>query len=216
MLRPKHPRYFAHQDLLAAPESVVADYSCSIEGGTPVILTRSPREPDLPDESVQVAVADERLLLTVNEWLERTELVAPFVTAWVSSRVRLEGAGMPSMANLNALAEAGLKLIVGSRPKKAPGDLTNYFHWNGNAFHDGQLTETIPPRHGCNAERVAARVDRGEAGKPHRLSKSGTLKRRDRCRAARRGLLKLTLRPARTTFLDECGLLRRQQPTPSK
>ncbi|MFC5317583.1 MULTISPECIES: IS1634 family transposase [Brachybacterium] len=57
-------------------------------------------------------------------------------------------AGMLSMANLNALAEAELKFIVGSRPKKAPGDLANHFHWNGDAFSDGQLIDTITPRHG--------------------------------------------------------------------
>lgn len=82
---------------------------------------------------------------------------------------------MPSMANLNALAEAGLKLIVGSRPKKAPGDMANYFHWNGNASHEGQLIATINPHHCRHAELMAARVDRGEEGRPHRLSKSGTL-----------------------------------------
>lgn len=57
-------------------------------------------------------------------------------------------AGMLSMENLNAIDEAGLRFIVGSRPKKAPGDLANHFHWNGDAFTDGQLIDTITPRHG--------------------------------------------------------------------
>ncbi|MEE1652103.1 hypothetical protein V1260_15080 [Brachybacterium sp. J144] len=91
-LRPKHPRYFAHEDLLAAAESVVAGYNRSVTGGTPVSLTHSWRDPDLPDESVQITVGDEHLLLTVDEWLNRTELAEPYVMAWVSSRVRLEGA----------------------------------------------------------------------------------------------------------------------------
>lgn len=57
-------------------------------------------------------------------------------------------AGMLWMENLNAIDEAGLRFIVGSRPKKAPGDLANHFHWNGDAFTDGQLIDTITPRHG--------------------------------------------------------------------
>ena len=57
-------------------------------------------------------------------------------------------AGMLSMENLGAIDEAGLRFIVGSRPKKAPGDLANHFHWHGDAFTDGQLIDTITPRHG--------------------------------------------------------------------
>lgn len=92
VLRPKHPRYFAHQDLLAAAESVVAGYNRSVTGGTPVSLTHSWRDPGLPKESVQITVGDEQLLLTVDEWLDRPELAEDYVMAWVSSRVRLEGA----------------------------------------------------------------------------------------------------------------------------
>lgn len=92
VLRPKHPRYFAHQDLLAAAESIVAGYNRSVTGGTPVSLTHSWRDPTLPDESVQITVGDEQLLLTVDAWLNRTELAKPYVMTWVSSRVHLEGA----------------------------------------------------------------------------------------------------------------------------
>lgn len=91
-LRPKHPRYFAHQDLLAAGASVVAGYKRSVTGGTPVSVTHSLRDPDLPDESVQITVGDEQLLLTVDEWLDRAELAETYVMAWVYARVRLEGA----------------------------------------------------------------------------------------------------------------------------
>ncbi|MFC5330891.1 hypothetical protein ACFPJ7_18315, partial [Brachybacterium fresconis] len=45
-------------------------------------------------------------------------------------------------------AEAGLRFIVGSSQAKAPDDLANHFHWNGDAFEDGQLIDTITPRHG--------------------------------------------------------------------
>lgn len=92
VLRPKYPRYFAHQDLIAAAESVVAGYNRSVVGGTPVSLTHNWRDPELPHESVQITVGDEHLLLTVDDWLNRTELAESYVMAWVSSRVRLEGA----------------------------------------------------------------------------------------------------------------------------
>lgn len=52
-------------------------------------------------------------------------------------------AGMLSQTNLRELDEAQLKFIVGSRMTKAPGDLATHFHWEGDAFTDGQIIETI-------------------------------------------------------------------------
>ncbi|MFC7376892.1 IS1634 family transposase [Brachybacterium sp. GCM10030268] len=66
----------------------------------------------------------------------------------LADMVVVADAGMLSTANLTALDEAGLRFIVGSRQVKAPGDLANHFHWNGDAFEDGQLIDTITPRHG--------------------------------------------------------------------
>ncbi|MDF3313765.1 IS1634 family transposase, partial [Rhodococcus sp. T2V] len=60
-------------------------------------------------------------------------------------------AGMLSAGNLTALDEAGLKFIVGSRVTKAPADLANHFHWNGNAFADGQIIDTVTPRNAKSA-----------------------------------------------------------------
>ena len=57
-------------------------------------------------------------------------------------------AGMLSGANLKALDEFGLSFIVGSRVTKAPGDLESHFHWNGDVFTDGQIIDTVTPRHG--------------------------------------------------------------------
>ncbi len=37
---------------------------------------------------------------------------------------------------------------LGSRVTKAPGDLESQFHWNGDVFTDGQLIDTITPKHG--------------------------------------------------------------------
>jgi hypothetical protein len=56
-------------------------------------------------------------------------------------------AGMLSVSNLAALDDAGLKFIVGSRVTKAPGDLTGHFHWHGDVFTDGQIIDTVTPRH---------------------------------------------------------------------
>ncbi|WP_137725717.1 IS1634 family transposase [Prescottella subtropica] len=56
-------------------------------------------------------------------------------------------AGMLSATNLKSLDDAGLKFIVGSRVTKAPIDLANHFHWNGDVFTDGQIIDTVTPRH---------------------------------------------------------------------
>ena len=56
-------------------------------------------------------------------------------------------AGMLSVGNLTDLDTAGCSFIVGSRTVKAPGDLASHFHWHGNAFIDGQIIDTVTPRH---------------------------------------------------------------------
>jgi hypothetical protein len=37
--------------------------------------------------------------------------------------------------------------FVGSRSVKAPIDLASHFHWNGDVFTDGQIIDTVTPRH---------------------------------------------------------------------
>jgi hypothetical protein len=84
-----------------------------------------------------------------------TTTIVPIVTSFLA-RHSLEGtpmvvaadAGMLSGANLKALDELGLSFIVGSRVTKAPGDLESHFHWNGDVFTDGQIIDTVTPRHG--------------------------------------------------------------------
>ncbi|WP_330250390.1 IS1634 family transposase [Nocardia sp. NBC_00565] len=56
-------------------------------------------------------------------------------------------AGMLSASNLTELDSAGLSFIVGSRTVKAPVDLASHFHWNGEVFTDGQIIDTVTPRH---------------------------------------------------------------------
>ncbi|MGF6885324.1 transposase [Nocardia sp. GAS34] len=56
-------------------------------------------------------------------------------------------AGMLSVGNLTELDTAGMSFIVGSRTVKAPGDLASHFHWHGDLFHDGQIIDTVTPRH---------------------------------------------------------------------
>lgn len=51
-------------------------------------------------------------------------------------------AGMLSAGNLNALEDAGLSFIVGSRLTKAPYDLEDHFNRHGNYFTDGQILES--------------------------------------------------------------------------
>ena len=84
-----------------------------------------------------------------------TTTIVPIVTSFLE-RHCLQGtpmvvaadAGMLSGANLKALDELDLSFIVGSRATKAPGDLESHFHWNGDVFTDGQIIDTVTPRHG--------------------------------------------------------------------
>ena len=57
-------------------------------------------------------------------------------------------AGMLSASNLKELDAAGLSFIVGSHTVKAQIDLASHFHWHGDVFTDGQITDTVTPRHG--------------------------------------------------------------------
>jgi hypothetical protein len=84
---------------------------------------------------------------------ETTTLV-PIITAFAERHdltdtpmVVAADAGMLSASNLTALDEAGFGFIVGSRSVKAPIDLASHFHWNGDAFTDGQIIDTVTPRH---------------------------------------------------------------------
>jgi Transposase DDE domain len=60
----------------------------------------------------------------------------------ITDIVVVADAGMLSAGNLNALEDAGLAFIVGSRLTKAPYDLDEYFERHGNFFADGQILET--------------------------------------------------------------------------
>ena len=84
---------------------------------------------------------------------ETTTLV-PIITAFAQRHdlrqtpmVIAADAGMLSATNLTALDDAGLGFIVGSRSTKAPGDLASHFHWHGDVFTDGQIIDTVTPRH---------------------------------------------------------------------
>lgn len=80
------------------------------------------------------------LVPTITAFADRHDLTGtPIVVA--------ADAGMLSATNLTALDEAGLGFIVGSRAVKAPIDLEPHFHWNGDVFTDGQIIDTVTPRH---------------------------------------------------------------------
>lgn len=81
-----------------------------------------------------------------------TKTILPVVRAFqtrhgLDSFVVVADAGMLSTENLTALDEAGFRFIVGSRQSKAPHDLESHFHWNGDLFQDGQIIDTVTPRH---------------------------------------------------------------------
>jgi hypothetical protein len=84
-----------------------------------------------------------------------TTTIVPIITAFQNRHdlgdtpmVVAADAGMLSASNLTALDAAGLGFIVGSRTVKAPIDLASHFHWNGDVFIDGQMIDTVTPRHG--------------------------------------------------------------------
>lgn len=60
----------------------------------------------------------------------------------ISDVVVVADAGMLSAGNLNALEDAGLAFVVGSRLTKAPYDLEEHFTAHGNHFADGQILES--------------------------------------------------------------------------
>jgi hypothetical protein len=84
-----------------------------------------------------------------------TTTIVPIITAFQNRHdlgdtpmVVAADAGMLSASNLTALDAAGLGFIVGSRTVKAPIDLASHFHWNDDVFIDGQMIDTVTPRHG--------------------------------------------------------------------
>lgn len=84
-----------------------------------------------------------------------TTTIVPIITSFLQRHdlagtpmVVAADAGMLSQSNLAALDEVKLSFIVGSRMTKAPGDLESHFHWNGDVFADGQIIDTVTPRHG--------------------------------------------------------------------
>ena len=84
-----------------------------------------------------------------------TTTIVPIITSFLE-RHNLAGtplvvaadAGMLSATNLKALDELECLFIVGSRVTKAPVDLESHFHWYGDVFTDGQIIDTVTPRHG--------------------------------------------------------------------
>ena len=79
-----------------------------------------------------------------------TKTLIPVITAFqerhqISDMVVVADAGMLSAANLNALEDAGLSFIVGSRTSKAPKELEDHFGRRGNAIADDGVVELIRP-----------------------------------------------------------------------
>ena len=64
----------------------------------------------------------------------------------VADMVVVADAGMLSGENLQAIADAKLRFIVGSRMTKAPYDLAKHFRWHGDSFTDGQIIDTVTMR----------------------------------------------------------------------
>ena len=91
-----------------------------------------------------------------------TTTIIPVVEAFqaahgIEDLIIVADAGMLSAANLTTLDDARLRFIVGARTTRAPGDLEAHFHWEGDAFTDGQVIDTITPKRGSRSERDKSR-----------------------------------------------------------
>lgn len=80
-----------------------------------------------------------------------THTILPVIKAFqdrhqVADMVVVADAGMLSNMNLESLAKAGLRFIVGSKMTKAPKDLAKHFHWHGTHHEDGRLVDTVTLR----------------------------------------------------------------------
>jgi len=97
-----------------------------------------------------------------------TLTIVPIVKAFqdrhgITDMIVVADAGMLSATNLRDLDAAGLGFIVGSRLTKAPADLASHFHWHGTMFTDGQVIDTITPRHQRNtAAKTSDRKTKAE------------------------------------------------------
>ncbi|MBW3083990.1 IS1634 family transposase ISBli9 [Austwickia sp. TVS 96-490-7B] len=80
---------------------------------------------------------------------------APQERHGVADMVVVADAGMLSATDLKELDAAELRFIVGSRQTKAPADLSSHFRWHADTFTDGQLIDTITPRHAATPNENA-------------------------------------------------------------
>lgn len=110
---------------------------------------------------------------------ETTTLV-PIITSFANrydlgdtAMVIAADAGMLCASNLSALDEAGLGFIVGSRSVKAPIDLASHFHWNGDVFTDGQIIDTVTPRHANSTVNDLAHRAEPVSGTPTIMGRRG-------------------------------------------
>ena len=96
-----------------------------------------------------------------------TLTILPVIRAF-QARHHIEGmvvvadAGMLSATNLRELDEAGFSFIVGSRQTSAPLDLAAHYRWHGEVFTDGQIIDTLTPKH----RRAAGENDPNRKAEP--------------------------------------------------
>ncbi|PKQ17508.1 MAG: IS1634 family transposase, partial [Actinobacteria bacterium HGW-Actinobacteria-8] len=81
-----------------------------------------------------------------------TLTILPMIRAFqarhnLSGMVVVADAGMLSASNLRQLDDQDLFFIVGSRQTRAPLDLESHYRWHGDYFVDGQIVDTVTPRH---------------------------------------------------------------------
>src|SRR5690625_1302476 len=80
-----------------------------------------------------------------------THTFIPVLTDFINRRqiadlVVVVDVGVFSLANMRAVVEATLLLMVGSRTSKATLELAHHVHWHGASARDGQIVDALTPR----------------------------------------------------------------------
>ncbi|MGP9694375.1 hypothetical protein ACT3TZ_07120 [Brachybacterium sp. AOP25-B2-12] len=77
----------------------VVRYQVSVSVATPVVFTPARRDPDMAADTVRLDTPDARLVLVLEEWLDREVRLQQHVREWMLGHVQLRGAKVQDRAS---------------------------------------------------------------------------------------------------------------------
>lgn len=81
---------------LARLENIVSAesgrYAISVSGGTSVVFTPARRDPGMAPDTARLDTPDARLVVVLEDWLDRETRLQQHVREWIIGHVRLQGA----------------------------------------------------------------------------------------------------------------------------